>query len=70
MGPHPRSPRDGSSLTSLDEMAAGGWLTYPDGYHLFAQTLYQREGFAITLLVAEQDDGANDEAWDAPRFRR
>jgi hypothetical protein len=49
---------------------AGGWLTYPDGYHLFAQTLYQREGFAITLLVAEQDDGANEEAWDAPRFRR
>jgi hypothetical protein len=51
-------------------VAAAGWLTYPDWYQLFAQTLYQQDDYAITLLLAERYDGGNDEAWDPPDFRR
>lgn len=70
LGPHPASPREGSSLTGLDEVAATGWLSYPDTYQLFAQTLYQQDGYAITLLVAERDDDTGEAPWDPPRLRR
>jgi hypothetical protein len=70
MGPHPAPPRDGSSLTGLEEVAAAGWLTDPDGHQLFVQTLYQQDGYAITLLVAERDGDDSETTWDPPRFRR
>ncbi|MDH3668974.1 MAG: ImmA/IrrE family metallo-endopeptidase [Paracoccaceae bacterium] len=69
-GPLPAPPGDGSPLTGLDEVSAQGWLTYPDRSQLFAQTLYQREGHAITLLTVEQDDSTTEEIWAPPRFRR
>ena len=46
-------PRDGSDLTSLDEADPTAWLKSPAGTQLFAQTLFQRDGYAITLLLAE-----------------
>ena len=49
----PRRPS--GPLTTLDEADAFRWLKRPDGITLFAQTLYQADGFAVTLLVAERD---------------
>ena len=43
------------ALTTLDEADAFRWLRRPDGITLFAQSLYQADGFAVTLLVAERD---------------
>jgi hypothetical protein len=48
-------PSDGSELTTLDEVSAAAWLSWPDGVTLFAQTLHQVDGYATTLLVAERD---------------
>jgi hypothetical protein len=48
-----RSPP--GKLTTLDEASAPMWLRWPNGITLFAQTLYQADGFAVTLLVAERD---------------
>jgi hypothetical protein len=47
--------RSSGALTTLDEADAFRWLKWPDGVTLFAQTLYQADGFAVTLLVAERD---------------
>jgi hypothetical protein len=47
--------RASGTLTTLDEAEAFRWLKWPDGVTLFAQTLYQVDGFAVTLLVAERD---------------
>ena len=47
--------RPSGTLTTLDEADAFRWLKWPDGVTLFAQTLYQADGFAVTLLVAERD---------------
>jgi hypothetical protein len=46
------------SLSTLDEADAFRWLRRPDGVTLFAQTLYQADCFAVTLLVAERDPHA------------
>ncbi len=51
----PPRPRDGSDLTTLDEVSAVPWLSWTDGVTLFAQTLYQAEGYAMTLLLVERD---------------
>lgn len=70
--PLPGGPaaRDGAGPTSLDEADPAAWLTWPDTYALFAQTLSQDQGFAITLLVAERSDNAVENSWEPPRFRR
>jgi hypothetical protein len=47
--------RSSGALTTLDEADAFRWLKWPDGVTLVAQTLYQADGFAVTLLVAERD---------------
>ena len=47
--------RPSGTLTTLDEADAFRWLKWPDGVTLFAQTLHQADGFAVTLLVAERD---------------
>ena len=47
--------RPSGTLTTLDEADAFRWLRRPNGITLFAQTLYQADGFAVTLLVAERD---------------
>ena len=70
IGPHPPPPGDGSFLTGLEEVAAASWLTSPDTHELFAQTLYQQDGFAITLLLAEGHDEERAPDWDSPRIRR
>ena len=50
------SPRRPSGpLTSLDEVDAVRWLKMAERRQLFAQTLFQEDGFAATLLVAEPD---------------
>ena len=45
--------RPSGTLTTLDEADAFRWLKSPDGVTLFAQTLHQVDGFAVTLLVAD-----------------
>ena len=52
------------------EEQATAWLAWPDRHTLFAQTLRQEVGYAITLLVAERPDDADEQPWDPPRFRR
>lgn len=49
----PGSPPDEDHVTSLDEASAGVWLANPNTRTLFAQTLFQRDDFAITMLLAE-----------------
>lgn len=57
-----------SEITSLDEVNAAIWLSRADGVGLFAQTLYQAEGYAMTLLVAEDEtrDAGDSETDRAP----
>lgn len=51
--PLPPQRGDGSELTTLDEVSAFLWLSFPDGVELFAQTFYQAAGFAMTMLILE-----------------
>ena len=62
----PPQPRGGPELTTLDEVSPEFWLARPDGVTLFAQTLYQAEGYATTLLLAEWETGAGDNNDRAP----
>lgn len=66
-GPVPTEPRNRTSLTGLDQVDAVGWLHNHDHTEVFVQTLYQRDGHAITLVLAEQGDM---EELDEPVFRR
>jgi hypothetical protein len=50
-----RRQRQSSKLTPLDEVSPASWLSWTDGMTLFAQTLYQAKGFAMTLLLVERD---------------
>jgi len=59
-----------TSLTGLHEVDPADWLGRPDRHALFAQTLFQEDGFAITLLVAERAQETEESTWDPPRFRR
>jgi hypothetical protein len=55
--PHfPESRPDEDHVTSLDEVSAGVWLSNPSNRTLYAQTLFQRDSFAITMLLAENED--------------
>ena len=49
-------------ITELDPIDASEWLRKPQGSSLWAQTLVQRDGHAITLLQADEidDDGEID----------
>ena len=68
--PLPAGPEHkGTSLTSLDEVDPADWLAWPDRGALFAQTLFQEDSFAITLLLAEREDQAASSGWEPPRFR-
>lgn len=69
IGQTPAPPRDGTDLTGLDEVEPQSWLRHPDGHQVFAQTLYQQDGFATTMLLAEPRTRASDE-WEPPTFRR
>lgn len=60
----------GTSLTRLYEVNPAAWLARPERHAVFAQTLFQEDGFAITLLVAERTEEAEESTWDPPRFRR
>lgn len=60
----------GTSLTSLDEVDPADWLVRTDRHALFAQTLVQEDGFAITLLVAEGAEEVDENTWDPRRFGR
>jgi hypothetical protein len=51
----PARPRDGAGLTALNEVNPAAWLSTPDGVTLFAQTLYQADAFAMTLLLVERN---------------
>jgi hypothetical protein len=69
--PAPETPsrRAGDNLTSMDEADPEAWLSHPGRRALYAQTLFQADGYACTLLLAEEADDDGGE-WDAPRFRR
>lgn len=51
----PPRPRDGSNLTTLGEAGPLPWLSRADSVTLFVQTLFQAEGYAMTLLLVEQN---------------
>jgi hypothetical protein len=61
-------PRDGSELTNLDEVSPEPWLFRPDGVTLFAQTLYQADGYAMTLLLAEWEDNDENDGTGRPTW--
>lgn len=67
LGPVPPEPQDGTSLTGLDAVDTAGWLVDHDHAEVFAQTLYQQDGHAITLLLVER---ADPEEPEEPMFRR
>lgn len=46
-------PRERPDLTGLERVTAAAWLRSPRGMGLLAQTLFQRDGHAVTLLLAE-----------------
>lgn len=51
--PLPPCPPDRTDLSTLEEVNASVWLSRPHRVGLFLQTLYQAEGYAMTLLVLE-----------------
>jgi hypothetical protein len=57
----PPRPSDGSDLTALDEASPDSWLSRSEGVTLFAQTFYQAAGHAMTLLLAEHEEDADDD---------
>lgn len=44
------------TMTSMDKADAERWLRRADGISLYEQTVLQRDGYAITLLLAETND--------------
>lgn len=54
---------DGTGLSSHVEVEVRDWLTRPNRKSLVAQTLHQREGYAMTLLAfdAEESDQSDEE---------
>ncbi|MFO1143690.1 MAG: hypothetical protein U1E59_15155 [Amaricoccus sp.] len=48
--------RKDRSLTTLDPVDPSRWLKWAADVELFAQTFYQADGYAVTLLVAERDE--------------
>ncbi len=55
--PHLASPAaGGSGLTTLHDANPDEWLRQPGDEALYAQTLYQANDHAMTLLLAERDD--------------
>lgn len=59
---------ENEALTSPDEVDPGAWLTRPNLHTLYAQTLRQKKGYAITLLIAEQSKTSYEHCWDVIRF--
>jgi hypothetical protein len=61
-----------TKLMPLEEADPADWLREPDACGLFEQTLVQRNGHAMTLLVAENDDTDEDDGLEdaASRFDR
>ena len=68
--------RQGAPLSDLEEADSGAWLVEPGHRNVMAQTLHQKNGFAMTLVIVEggatEDDGdENDSVEDAfSRFAR
>ncbi len=59
--------RQAGRLTSIDEVDASDWIRRPVGLTLFAQTLFQENGYAATLLVAKKAQVQDNEP---PRWPR
>ena len=51
--PLPTAGKNETTLTNVKEVDTAIWLVRPERHTLCARTLYQENGFAITLLVAE-----------------
>lgn len=66
IGETPVAGANGERISSLDEVDAENWLRDYDGWTLFAQTLVQDRGYAMTLLLAER---ADEEDSEEARFR-
>ncbi len=67
--PMPELPqkRDGSKLTEMEEADPADWISRPDNSAISVQTLYQRNGYAMTLVVVsadQDDDKENDDLED------
>jgi hypothetical protein len=52
----------GSLLTEPEEAEPADWFLSPQATLLTVQTLYQQDGYAMTLLVAETDDDDRGDA--------
>ncbi len=66
IGETPGASITGDPVTSLDEVDSGSWLQDGGDWQLFAQTLFQSDGYAATMLLTER---RTDEDPDEPRFR-
>ncbi len=66
IGETPGAAVTGDPVTSLDEVDAESWLQHSADWQLFAQTLFQSDGYAAIMLLAER---RTDEDPDEPRFR-
>ena len=67
-----QSLKGSTRLMPLEEAEPADWLREPDSYGLLEQTLVQKNGHAMTLLVAENDDTDEDDGLEdaASRFDR
>ena len=65
--PLPLVPSSGAALTDLEAVDPHDWLTATDQTEIAVQTLHQRDGYAMSLVVLEAnpDDADNDieDAW-------
>lgn len=51
--PNFTSVHEKTGCSQMDEADPRDWLSHPHGKELFAQTLFQQDGYATTLLVIE-----------------
>lgn len=58
----PDRPAD-RALSEIEAIEPGNWLRKPKGWDLSCQTLFQRDGYATTLLTA--DPSVDDDEEDA-----
>lgn len=54
------------ALTNLDEADPSDWIIDSEGQTVFSQTLFQADGYAVTLLVLGDEESDPD---DEPKWR-
>jgi hypothetical protein len=56
--------RDERGLTKIESVSQEDWFAQPTGGQLSVQTLFQQDGFGITLLLLDLDEDEESEAED------